>query len=172
MSEIQNAQKEAEVMSADDGNHQSDGSEEDAPIWPPRPKKRRKTAYLNFSKVAETFPDTSTDVVCQLAEMGVIKPSNVVKLVPQATKKQIASFLQIAQESCDYKEVAAVHKESIPKPEGGVSQLGWLKKAALESIKQAGELDSPTVEDSQWMKELRKLVPQEDGGTESTSVKF
>ena len=38
---------------------------------------------MNFAKVAEAFPDASIDIVCQLAEMKVIKPSNVVKLVPQ-----------------------------------------------------------------------------------------
>ena len=81
--------------------------------------------------------------------MVVIKPSSVVKLVPQATREQIVSFLQIAEESYENKEEAAGHKESIPKPGGGVSQLQWLKKAALESGKQACELDSPTVEDSQ-----------------------
>ena len=122
--------------------------------------------------MAEAFPETSADVLCQLAEMDVIKPSNVVKLVPQATKKQIASFLQIAEESYNNEEEAAGHKESIPRPEGGVSQLEWLKKATLQSVKQARELDSPTVEDSQLMKELRKLVPPEDGGTVSTSVSF
>ena len=56
---------------------------------------------MNFAKVAETFPDVSTDIVCQLAEMKVIKPSSVVKLVPQATREQIVSFLQIAEENDD-----------------------------------------------------------------------
>ena len=53
---------------------------------------------MDFSKVAETFPNTSTDVVCPLAKMEVIKPSNVLQLVPEATTEQIASFLHIAEE--------------------------------------------------------------------------
>ena len=109
MSEIQNADKEPEAMSADSIKHSSDSSEADAPIWPPRRKKRRKRAYVNFAKVAEVFPNARTDVVCQLAEMEVIKPSNVVKLVPQATREQIVSFLQIAEESYDNGEEAAGH---------------------------------------------------------------
>ena len=96
-------------MSEDSIKHSSDSSEADAPIWPPRRKKRRKRAYVNFAKVAEVFPDARTDVVCQLAEMEVIKPSNVVKLVPQATREQIVSFLQIAEESYDNGEEAAGH---------------------------------------------------------------
>ena len=45
-----------------------------------------------------------------------IKPSNVVKLVPQATREQIVSFLQLAEESYDNGEEAAGHEENIPKP--------------------------------------------------------
>ena len=93
MSENQNAGKEAEAMSADSIKHMSDSSKADALIWAPRRKKRRKIAYLSFAKVAGAFPDSSTDVVCQLAEMEVIKPSNLVKLVRQATREQIFSFL-------------------------------------------------------------------------------
>ena len=123
MSEIQNAEKEAEAMSADSINHLSDSSQADTSIWPPWRKKRQKRAYLSLAKVAEAFPDTSTDVVGQLAEMEVIKPSNVVKLVTQATLEQIVSFLQIAEESYDnWKEVAG-QEENILKPGGGISQL-------------------------------------------------
>ena len=73
MSQIQNSGKDAEkedgAMSTGSSEHPTEDSDEDALIWPPRRKKRRKMVYLNFSKVAETFPDTSTDVVFQFAEM-------------------------------------------------------------------------------------------------------
>ena len=127
---------------------------------------------MNFAKVAETFPDVSTDIVCQLAEMKVVKPSSVVKLVPQATREQIVSFLQIAEGNDDTGKEAASNEKNISKPGGGDSQLQWLKKAALESGEQAHELDSPTNPDSQLMQELRKLIPPKDGGTGSTSVSF
>ena len=122
MSEIQNAEKEAEAMSADSINHLSDSSQADTSIWPPSRKKRRRRLYLSFAKVAEAFPDTSTDVVGQLAEMEVIKPSNVVKLVTQATLEQIVSFLQAEEINDNWKE-AAGQKENILKPGGGISQL-------------------------------------------------
>ena len=93
MSENQNAWKYAEAMSADSIEHSSYSSEADALIWPPRRKKRRKISYLSFAKVAGTFPDSNTDIVCQLAEIQVIKPSNVVTIVRQATREHIFSFL-------------------------------------------------------------------------------
>ena len=97
--------------------HQSDDSFERNRIWPPQPKKRQKRAYLDFAKVAKTFPDVETEVICQLAEMKVIKPSNVLKLVPEATTNQISSFLQIAEKGYDNK------KEVTPELAGGMSQL-------------------------------------------------
>ena len=36
--------------------------------------------------------------MCKLAEMAVVKPSNVLKLVPEASTAQIAEFLRIAEE--------------------------------------------------------------------------
>ena len=114
MRKIQNAEEVDEEMSAGSSVPQSDGSDGDAPIWPPRRKKRRKMAYFDFSKVVETFSDTSTDVICQLAEMEVIKPSNMLKLVPEATTEQIASFLHFTEEDRDIKKERAVPKEMFP----------------------------------------------------------
>ena len=73
----------------------SDGQQ---PIWPQRLSKRRKIAYLDFTRIAQSLPDVRTDTVCKLAEMAVVKPSNVLKLVPKASTAQIAEFLRIAEE--------------------------------------------------------------------------
>ena len=139
-------------MSTDISEHPSDDTDDDAPIWPPKRKKRRRRAYLDFSKVAETFPNTSTDVVCQLAEMEVIKPSNVLQLVPKATTEQIVSFLHIAEEGYGEKKEATVPKHRIAQPDAVASQLAWLRKEALKSVKQSRYLDSPTVVNSQFIK--------------------
>ena len=48
--------------------------------------------------MAQTLPDVITDTVCTLAGMAVVKPSNVLKLVPKASTAQIAEFLRIAEE--------------------------------------------------------------------------
>ena len=127
---------------------------------------------MDFSKVAETFPNTSTDVVCQLAEMEVIKPSNVLQLVPKATTEQIASFVHIAEEGYGEKKEATVPKHRIAQTVAVASQLAWLKKEALKSVKQSRDLDSLTVVNSQFIKELQKLVTPADGGTGSVSVHF
>ena len=69
----------------------SDGQQ---PIWPQRLSKRRKIAYLDFTRIAQSLPDVRTDTVRKLAEMAVLKPSNV----PKASTAQIAEFLRIAEE--------------------------------------------------------------------------
>ena len=172
MSEIKNEEEADETMSTDSSEHPLDGTDDNAPIWPPRHKKRRRRAYLDFSKVAETFPNSSTDVVCQLAEMEVVKPSNVLQLVPEATTEQIASFLHIAEEGYGEKKEAAGHEHGFAQPDAIATQLAWLKEEALKSSKKPRDMDSPTVENSQVFKELQKLVPPADGGTGSVSVNF
>ena len=90
----------------------------------------------------------------------------MLKLVPEATTEQITSFLHIAEEDYGKKKEAAVPKDRIAQPDAVASQLAWLKKE-LKSVKQSRVLDSPTVVDSQFMKQLQKLVPPADGGTGS-----
>ena len=48
------------------------------------------------------LPDVRTDTVCKLAEIAVVsvvKPSNVLKLVPKASTVEIAEFLRVAEEN-------------------------------------------------------------------------
>ena len=165
MSEIQNDKEESVELSEEVMEGQSEGSSDgDQPIWPRRRHKRRKRAYLDFTRVARTFPDVSTDIVCKLAEMAVVKPSNVLKLVPEATTAQIAEFLRIAEKDNESGKVSTTDlKEDI-------AQLEWLKKGSAECAKQAQNLPCPT--DMQFMKDLGKLVPPKDRGNEGVSVQF
>ena len=70
---------------------------EDSPILPPIRKKRRTIPYVDFSKVAQIFPEASTKVLCKLSEMPVLAPSKVLEIVPDATKEQIGEFLKVAE---------------------------------------------------------------------------
>ena len=67
-------------------------SSSDEPIWGTRPQRRRKRkrAYLDFAEVNKVFPDVSTEVACQLAEMTTVKPSEVLKLVPGRLRRKSA----------------------------------------------------------------------------------
>ena len=119
------------------------------------------------------FPDVNTGVACQLAEIEVVKPSNVLELVPEASMTQIAAFLRIAEEEGgDNTKIVAPVRSGTPKLEAGTSQLEWLKRMSAAGVKKTRQLDSPTVEDSQFMKELEKLVPPKDGGNGNMSVDF
>ena len=61
-------------------------------VWQRPQSKRRRRSYINFTKVAEIFPDVTTDVLCQVAELEDVTPSAVYSLVPSATSKQILFF--------------------------------------------------------------------------------
>ena len=119
------------------------------------------------------FPDVSAAVAWKLAEMTVVKPSNVLTHVPGATKEQIAAFLQIAEKEAESTtEVVAPERGIAPKPEQGTSQLEWLRKMALAGVEKPPQLVCPTQEDSQFMEKLKKLIPPQDGGNGNTSVDF
>ena len=133
MSEIENVQQEGDVSSQSSGkNEQEEGdarlqyseSSSDEPImkrWQLK-RKKRKRAYLDFGEVTKVFPDVTTAVACQLAEMSVIKPSNVLKQVPEATLAQIAAFLRIAEKDTkSTTEVAAPERSLTPKLGQGLS---------------------------------------------------
>ena len=170
MSEIKNEQEEGGAEP-----QVSESSSDDGVIWERQHKKRRKRkrAYLDFVEVTKVFPDVTTAVACRLAEMSVVKPSNVLKLVPEATTEQIAAFLRIAEKGTESTtEVVAPERSVSPKLEQGLSQLEQLKKMALAGRDKSQQLVSPTLEDSQFMKSLEKLVPPQDGGNGSLSVGF
>ena len=111
-------------------------------------------------------------MACQLSEMTVIKPSKVLELVPEAKLTQIAEFLKIAEEGYHNPKDVMPKKCESPEPGAGTSQLDWLKKKSAAGIKKAKELISPTEEKSEFMKELKKIIPPEEGGIEGSSVNF
>ena len=68
-------------------------------ILPPDTKKRRRITYVDFSKVAQIFPEESSKVLCELSEMPVLAPSKVLDIVPNASQEQIGDFLKVAEAS-------------------------------------------------------------------------
>ena len=129
--------------------------------------------------MADTFPEAETKVLCQLAEMTEISPSKVLEIVPGATAAQIAGFLRIAEAQIDEekdrdrqvppvdpsKGVASGYKDKI-------ALLGQVENGPAADPKEGPALDCPTDEKSEFMKELKKLVPQKDGGSDLASVQF
>ena len=165
MSVNQNDDEESVINSEEEMEGQSEfSSDDERPILLPRENKRQRRAYLNFNKVVQTFPDVSTDIICKLAEMKVIKPSNVLKLVPGATTAQIAEFLSIAEQG------DSVDTGSISNLDANPSQLGWLKSVAAGRGEKNPQLPCPT--NAEFIKELEKLVPPKDGGNGNVSVNF
>ena len=103
---------EEEVCPADEPDITVSSSEsDDSPILAREPKKRRRTSYLDFARVATTFPNVDTRVLCQLAELVDIRPSKVLDLVPEASATQIGAFMRIAQESINKEIGGGRHKD-------------------------------------------------------------
>ena len=171
MNEIKEVE-EVEALSEDGVSSQDNGSSEDLPILQPKRKKRRKRAYVDFAGVAKVFPEVSPKVACQLSEMPVLKPSKVLELVPGAKLSQIAAFLKIAEEGYHNTDDVMPKRGDSPELAIGTSQLDWLKEKSAAEVKQARVLSSPTEENSEFMEQLRKIIPPKEGGTENSSVKF
>ena len=68
------------------------------PILHPAPKKRERVSFLNWTKVAEVFPELDNRTLCHLTEMDDIRPTTVLDLVPGSSRAQIGAFLQIAED--------------------------------------------------------------------------
>ena len=75
------------------------------------PKKRRRSSYLDFTRVAKPFPNVDTRVLCQLAELVDVHPSKVLDLVPEASATQIGAFMRIAEESINKEMRGGRHKD-------------------------------------------------------------
>ena len=114
-----------------------------------------------------------TKVLCQLSEMPDISPSKVRKLVPEATAAQLSEFLELAEAmvSEDVKRrrrsPRAPSRSKTPGLSDGISLAG-----ESVDVKADKKLKSPTEIDSQFMKELKKLVPPESGGSAVPTVDF
>jgi len=147
---------------------------ENFPIWPPKRKKRRKLAYINFEAVAKTFRGAEPWVLCQLAELTDVSPSNVLKIVPDATTEQIIKFLQIAESSLKEDEVRgtsepprASRRTTISVRHERSSPIEELKQVSTEPEIKVPWSDSPTDLWSEYMTDLdqENLVPPRDEGT-------
>ena len=137
-----------------------------------------KNNEVNFAKVFEIFPELDTDILCKLSELEEIRPSAVLELVPGASPVQIAAFLQLAENTAkslegNRRESAEIlEKKEFPEEREPVSPLRSLKGSSAEDILVAPKLRCPTDVKSEFMDRLRKLIPPEDGGKGSRSIKF
>ena len=79
--------------------HESDEDSDDLPIWDRARPKRRRTGYLQLSKVAEIFPKLEPKLLCQVAEMVSVTPLEVLSLIPEATTEQLCKFFDLIEKS-------------------------------------------------------------------------
>ena len=105
--------------------------------------------------------------------MTEISPSKVLKLVPEATAPQLSEFLELA-EAMVCKKVKPRRKPprapSRSKTPGSSDRISLSGQSA--DVKANKGLDSPTESNSQFMKELKKLVPPKDGGSAVATIDF
>ena len=125
------------------------------------------------------FPDLDNRTLCQLAELDDIRPSTVLDLVQQASRAQIGAFLQIAEDS-NYKVKGggrrkahkAPRRDVCPVADKPISLFGDLKRSQKGKPGKKEDLSCPTDEQSKFMRDLGKLIPQENGGNDIPSIEF
>ena len=79
--------------------HESEEDSDDRPIWDRARSKRRRTGFLQLSKVARIFPNMEPKLLCQLAEMVSVTPLEVLSLIPEATTEQLCKFFDMIEKS-------------------------------------------------------------------------
>ena len=60
-----------------------------------RGRKRRKISYLSPSLILKVFPDVPAEVLCQIAELDPLTPTDILNLVPDAKAADIAKFFDL-----------------------------------------------------------------------------
>ena len=125
------------------------------------------------------FPDLDNGTLCQLAELDDIRPSTVLELVPQASRAQIGAFLQIAEDSIfkvkgggRHKAHKAPRRDVSPVADKPISLFGDLKRSQKVKPGKEADLSCPTDEQSKFMRDLGKLIPQKNGGNVIPSIEF
>ena len=125
------------------------------------------------------FPELDIRILGQLAELDDIRPSTVLDLVPGASRAQIGAFLQIAEDSKNEvkgggrrKAHKAPRRDVFPEADKPISLFGDLKRSKKVKPENEADLSCPTDEKSKFMRDLGKLIPQENGGNEIPSVEF
>ena len=91
---------------------------------------------------------------------------------------QVGAFLRLAestnkrQEGVQNKAAEGLGKKVIPDEQDAISLLGSLKGLPVDDPGDSPKLECPTDPKSEFMEHLRKLVPQDNGGSEGESVSF
>ena len=109
--------------------------------------------------------------------MEDIRPSTVLGLVPGSTRAQMEAFLQIAEDLKNKvkgggrdKDPKAPRRDAVPGADKPISLFGDLKRPNKVKPVEGADLACPTDENSKFMGDLRKLIPQENGGHVVPSV--
>ena len=121
-------------------------------------------------------------MLCKLSELEEVRPSKVRELVPGASAVQIATFLQLAEDTARGQErgrqetAVLLEDGEIANEREPVSPVGSVKELSAElsagDVKVAPEMKCPTGVKSEFMERLRKLIPLEDGGNVKKSLMF
>ena len=111
--------------------------------------------------------------------MEDIRPSTVMDLVPGASRTQMGGFLQIAEDSNNKvmgggrnKAHKVPRRDDVPEADKPISLLEELKRLKKVKPVERADLACPTDENSKSMSDLKKLIPQENGGNVVPSVDF
>ena len=107
----------------------------------------------------------------------MIRPSRVRKLVPEASAPQIAAFLRLAEGAVKKEGESRQKPAKLPRTlaseeeQEKISLLGDLKSLQGDG-KKTTEVDCPTNEKSEFFKNLKKIIPPADGGSQFASIEF
>ena len=91
---------------------------------------------------------------------------------------QVGAFLSLAestkkvQEGVKHRSAEGLEKKVIPDEQDSISLLGRLKGLPVDDPEDTPKLECPTDPKSEFMEHLRKLVPPDNGGSESEPVNF
>ena len=111
--------------------------------------------------------------------MEDIRPSTVLDLVPGASRAQMGAFLQIAENSKNKvmgggrnKAHKVPRRDTVPEADEPISLFADLKKSNKLKPLEGADLEFPTRENSKFMRDLSKLIPQGNGGNVVPPVDF
>ena len=67
-------------------------AESERPITPLRRRKRRRRGFIDPDLILEVFPDLAPDMMCALSDLENPRPSQILKLLPEASSADIKLF--------------------------------------------------------------------------------
>ena len=135
---------------------------------PPEEVLQRQSMVLPFSRVQKIFPKLSAKALCCLVELNSFIPSDIIKLVPEASAGQVAKFLDLVEEIVSPEDVPRFPLED--KKEVSVT-LEINKKNDVETA--SGNLfsDKGSNVPSNPQIEIPKSIPQESMSSFEISCK-